>query len=77
MCKFRIDQYLIVVNLNNISINEILVTEFVTVKVSQNQNLMQVQIDRFPLSNCCNKKPRRKSSSKQTEMNILSSINQM
>ena len=77
MCKFRIDQYLIVVNLNNISINEILVTEFVTVKVSQNQNLMQVQIHRFPLSNCCNKKHRRKSSSKQTEMNILSSINQM
>ena len=74
MRKFRIDQYLIVVNLNNISINEILVTEFVTVKVSQNQNLMQVQIHRFPLSNCCNKK---QSSSKQTEMNILSSINQM
>ena len=28
--KFRVDQHLIVVNLNNILINEILVTEFMT-----------------------------------------------
>ena len=38
---------------------------------------MQVQIHRFPMSICCNKKPRRKSSCKQTEINIFSSINQM
>ena len=38
---------------------------------------MQVQIHWFPMSNCRNKKPRNELSSKQTEMNIPSSIAQM
>ena len=77
MHKFRIDhQHLRVVNLNSILINEILVTEFMTESFTK-QNSMRVQIRRFPLSNCSNKKPQRKLSSKQTEINIPSSINQM
>ena len=41
MCKYRVKQVLIVLNLDNVSINKTLVTKFVTVKVSQNLNLMQ------------------------------------
>ena len=39
---------------------------------------MRVRIHRFPVSNCCNKKARIKSSRKQTKkLNVTSSINQM
>ena len=38
---------------------------------------MGVRIQRFPVSNCCNKKARIKSSCKQTETSVTSSINQM
>ena len=43
MREFRVKQHLIVmkVKLNSISINKFLVTKFVTVKVSQNLNLMK------------------------------------
>ena len=41
MCKYRIKQGLIVLKLNSASINKILVTKFLTLKVSQNLNLMQ------------------------------------
>ena len=43
MCEFRVKQHLIVmkVKLNSVSINKFLVTKFVTVKVSQNLNLMK------------------------------------
>ena len=41
MCKYRADQYLIVLNLYSISINIILVTDFITAKVSQNLNSMK------------------------------------
>ena len=43
MCEFRVKQHLIVmkVKLNSVSINKSLVTKFVTVKVSQNLNLMK------------------------------------
>ena len=40
MCRYRVNQHLIVINLDSVSINKILVTEFITVKVSQNINLM-------------------------------------
>ena len=40
MCKYRVNQYLIVLNLYSVSIITILGTEFITVKVSQNLNLM-------------------------------------
>ena len=38
---YRVNQHLIVLNLGSVSINKVLVTEFNTVKVSQNLNLMQ------------------------------------
>ena len=38
---------------------------------------MGVRIQRFPVSNCCNKKARIKSSCKQTETSVTSSISQM
>ena len=38
---------------------------------------MRVQIHRFPMSNYCNKKSRIATSTKQIEINIPSSINQM
>ena len=41
MCKYRVKQYLIVLKLDRVSINKILVMEFVTVGVSYNQNLTQ------------------------------------
>ena len=34
MCKYRLKQHLIVLKLDSVSINKILVTKFVTVKVS-------------------------------------------
>ena len=40
MCKYRVKQDLIVLKLDSVSINKILVTKFVTVKVSHNLNLM-------------------------------------
>ena len=40
MWKYRVNQYLIVLNLYSVSIITILGTEFSTVKVSQNLNLM-------------------------------------
>ena len=41
MYKHRADQHLIVLNSYSISINKILVTEFMTVKASQNLNSIQ------------------------------------
>ena len=41
MLKYRVDQQLIVLNLNFVSINRILVAVMKTVKVSQNLNSMQ------------------------------------
>ena len=41
MYKHRVDQHLIVLNSYSISINKILVTEFMTVKASQNLNSIQ------------------------------------
>ena len=35
-CRYRLNQHLIVLSLCNVSINKILITEFITVKVSQN-----------------------------------------
>ena len=40
MCRYMINQHLIVLNLGSASINKVLGTEFITVKVSQNLNLM-------------------------------------
>ena len=36
MCKYRVNQYLIVLNLCSTSVNKILIMGLVTVKVSQN-----------------------------------------
>ena len=41
MCKYKVKQDLTVLKLDSASINKTLVTKFVTVKVSQNLNLMQ------------------------------------
>ena len=41
MCKKSEDQDLIVLNLHSITINKTLATTFMTVKVSQNLNLME------------------------------------
>ena len=41
MGKYRVKQHLIVIKIDSVSINKILVTKFVTVKVSQNLNVMQ------------------------------------
>ena len=41
MCKHRVDQHLIVLNLYGVSINKILVLKFMTVKVPQNLKSMQ------------------------------------
>ena len=41
MCSYRVNQHLIVLNLYIASINKILAMEFISVKVSQNLNLMQ------------------------------------
>ena len=40
ICSYRVNLHLIVLNLYSVSINKIIVTEFITVKVSQNLNLM-------------------------------------
>ena len=42
MCKYRVKQHLIVLKLDSVSVNKILVKKFVTVKVSQNLNVMQL-----------------------------------
>ena len=39
-CRYRVNQHLIVLNLHSASISEILVTEFMIVRVPQNLNLM-------------------------------------
>ena len=41
MGKYRVKQHLKVIKIDSVSINKILVTKFVTVKVSQNPNVMQ------------------------------------
>ena len=41
MGRYRVNYHLIVLNLGSVSISKGLVTEFITVKVSQNLNLMQ------------------------------------
>ena len=41
MCKFRLDQHLIVLSLYSVSINKNLAFEFMTVEVTQNLNSMQ------------------------------------
>ena len=41
MGRYRVNQHLIVLNLGSVSIIKGLVTEFITVKVSQKRNLMQ------------------------------------
>ena len=41
MCKYRVKLDLIVLKLDRVSINKILFTKFVTVKASQNLNLIQ------------------------------------
>ena len=41
MCRYIVDQHLIVLNLYNVLINKILVLKFMAVKVSQNLNSMQ------------------------------------
>ena len=40
MCRYRLNQHLIVLNLNSVSINKTVVTEFIIVKVSPNLRLM-------------------------------------
>ena len=40
ICRYRVNQHLIVLNLDSVSINKILATEFLTIRVSQNLNLM-------------------------------------
>ena len=40
MCRYRVNQQLIALNLYSVSINKILAMEFITVKVLQNLNLM-------------------------------------
>ena len=42
VCSYRVNQHLIVLNLYSVSINKILVMEFITVEVSQNLNLIYV-----------------------------------
>ena len=42
MCKYRVKQHLIVLKLDSVSVNKILAKKFVTVKVSQNLNVMQL-----------------------------------
>ena len=45
MCKHRVDQHLIVLNLYSVSINKILVLKFMTVKVPQNLKSMQKNVN--------------------------------
>ena len=40
MCRYKVKQHLIVLKLDSVSINKILVTNFVTMHVSQNLNFM-------------------------------------
>ena len=40
LCGYGLNQHLLILNLSNVSINKTLATEFITVKVSQNLNLM-------------------------------------
>ena len=47
MNRHRVNQHLIVLNLDSISINKILVTEFITVKVSTQRNQ---QLSRYVFS---------------------------
>ena len=42
MCKYRVKQHLIVLKLDSVSVNKTLAKKFVTVKVSQNLNVMQL-----------------------------------
>ena len=42
MCKYRVKQHLIVLKLDSVSVSKTLAKKFVTVKVSQNLNVMQL-----------------------------------
>ena len=42
MCRYRVKQNLIVLRLDSISMNKVLVTEFVTVKVLKNLSLIKI-----------------------------------
>ena len=42
MCRYKVNQHLILLNLDSFSINKTLVTEVITVKVSENLNLIKV-----------------------------------
>ena len=41
MCTYKVYQHLLVLKLDSATVNKILVTKFVTAKVSQNLNLMK------------------------------------
>ena len=41
MCRYRINQHIMVLKLDSVSVNKTLAPEFVTLKVSQALNLMQ------------------------------------
>ena len=43
MYRYRVNQDLIVLNLYSVSINKILVTKFITAKLSQKLNVMSTQ----------------------------------
>ena len=72
MCRYRVNQLLIVLNLYSVSVNKFLVIEFITVIVSQNLNFMlnkstQQQFIRYAFSKvieCLNKSFENKTISK-------------
>ena len=55
MCQYRVGQHLIVLNLYSISNSEILVTESMTIKVSQKLNLMQKMSTQWKVIECLKK----------------------
>ena len=44
MCRYRLNQHLIVLNLYKVSINEILVMVFIVMRIPQNLNLKNVKL---------------------------------
>ena len=57
MRRYRVNRHLIVLKLESVSINKVLVTEFVAVKVSQNLNFIQHSETNYLVGTCmCFKK---------------------
>ena len=71
MCRYKVNQHLIVPKLESISISKVLITEFAAVKVSQNLNFIQHSEINYLVGTCMFVKSKRMCEIKHSKTNRL------